>query len=86
MGPKLNFDMETSKKESCSNTSNELLLTEKITRKLDQECANLKEKNEDQGAVGSTAKRMKMGTMKKEVIHQIIPVSVTGNIHNRDIA
>ena len=27
-----------------------------------------------------------MGTMKKEVIHQIIPVSVTGNIHNRDIA
>jgi hypothetical protein len=29
---------------------------------------------------------MKMGTMKKEVIHQIIPVSVTGNIHNRDIA
>ncbi len=25
-------------------------------------------------------KRMKTGTMKKEVIHQIIPVSVTGNI------
>ena len=56
MGPKLNFDTETSKKESCSNTSNELLLTEKITRKLDRECANLKEKNGHQGTVDSMAR------------------------------
>jgi hypothetical protein len=52
MGPKLNFDIETSKK-GCLNISNELLLTEKNTRKLDRECANLKEKNGHRGAVGS---------------------------------
>jgi hypothetical protein len=51
MGPKLNFDIETSKK-GCSNTSNELLLTKKTTRKLDRECANLKEENGHRGAVG----------------------------------
>jgi hypothetical protein len=30
-------------------------LLKKITRKLDQECANLKEKNGQQGMVGSVA-------------------------------
>ena len=55
MGPKLNSDIKTSKKDSCSNTYNELLSTEKNTRKLDQECANLTEKNGHQGMVGSVA-------------------------------
>jgi hypothetical protein len=52
MGAKLNFDIET-KKKGCSNTFNEQLSTEKITRKLNRECANLKEKNGHRGAVGS---------------------------------
>jgi hypothetical protein len=30
MGPKLNFDIKTTKIDSCSNTSNELLLTSRV--------------------------------------------------------
>ncbi len=32
MGPKLNFDIKTSKIDSCSNTSNELLLTLRVPK------------------------------------------------------
>ena len=41
MGPKLNFDIETSKK-GCSNTSNELLLTEKSLANLIKSMQTLK--------------------------------------------
>ena len=112
MGPNVSSDIEMSKKRVVQTLLMNCFLRKKTLANLIESAQTLKRRMgiKERLIAWRVVKRMKMGTMKKEVIHQIIPhntclfnrkarttlefgdaciketVSITGDIHDRDIA